>query len=113
MHELSITQNILSITLEKANAAHASKVSKINLVIGALSGIVHECVQLYFGILSKDTIAAEATLFFRQSPTQLRCRSCATTFSPRNSDWACPSCQQQNVEIIAGRECYIDSIEVD
>ena len=65
MHELSITRNILSIALEKANAAHANKIRKINLVIGELSGIVDECVQFNFGFLSEDTIAAEATLFFR------------------------------------------------
>ena len=113
MHELSITQSILSIALEKANTVQASKVSKINLVIGELSGIVDECVQFYFDFLSKDTIAADATLFFRQSPTQLRCHNCATIFSPHNSDWACPSCQEPKIEIISGRELYIDSLEVE
>ena len=113
MHELSITQNILSIALDKACAVHARKVRKINLVIGELSGIVDECVQFNFGFLSKDTIAAEATLFFRQPPTQLRCRNCTTAFSPCNNDWTCPDCQGRKIEIISGRECYLDSIEVD
>ena len=113
MHELSITQSILSITLEKAKEAHASKVSRINLVIGELSGIVDECVQFYFDFLSKDTIAADATLSFRQPPTQLCCRNCGTAFSPHNGIWACPSCHEQKVEIISGRELYIESIEVE
>ena len=113
MHELSITQSILSIVLEKANVAHASKVSKINLVIGELSGIVDECVQFYFDFLSRDTIAAEATLSFRRSPTQLRCRNCATVFAPGNGDWACPGCREQKIEIISGRELYVESIEVE
>ena len=113
MHELSITQGILSIALEKANAAHASRISRINLVIGELSGIADECVQFYFDFLSKDTIAAEATLSFQQPAIQLRCRNCAAVFSPANSDWTCPDCRQQQVEIISGRECYVDSLEVD
>ena len=113
MHELSITQSILSIALEKANEAKASKISKINLVIGELSGIVDDCVQFYFDILSKDTIAAEASISFHQPPTQLRCRNCSTVFSPRNGDWSCPGCHEQKIEIISGRELYVESIEVE
>jgi len=113
MHELGITQNILSITLEKANAVQAKQVTKINLTIGELSGIVDECVRFYFDFLSKDTIAAEASLCFHQPPIQLQCRNCATTFSPNNLNWACPNCQEQKIEIISGRECYVDSIEVE
>jgi len=113
LHELSITQSILSIALEKANAAKASQISQINLVIGELSGIVDDCVEFYFEFLSKDTIAAQASLSFNHPPTRLRCRNCATVFSPNNLDWSCPDCHAQTVEIVSGRECYIESIEVD
>ena len=113
MHEFDITQNILSITLEKANANQAKKVAKINLTIGELSGIVSDCVQFYFDFLSKDTIAAEAELCFNQPPIKLQCRNCSITFSPIDLNWACPNCQEQNVEIVSGRECYVDSIEVE
>ncbi len=113
MHELSITQGILSIVLEQAKTAQANKITKINLTIGELSGIVDECVQFYFGLLSKDTIAAEASLCFHRPPTKLRCRNCATTFSPDKLDWACPNCRAQKIEIISGRECYVESIEVE
>ena len=113
MHELSITQSVLSIALEKAKAAQASKITKINLTIGELSGIVDECVQFYFDLLSKDTIAAEASLSFHQPPTKLRCRNCATTYSPNDLDWACPNCHEAKIEIVSGRECYVESIEVE
>jgi len=113
MHELSITQSILSIALEKAKEASAKKITKINLTIGELSGVVDECVQFYFDLLSKDTIAAEASLSFHRPPTKLRCRSCNTTFLPDNLNWACPSCREQKIEIVSGRECYVSSIEVD
>jgi len=113
MHELSITQSILSIALEKAKTVPASKITKINLTIGELSGIVDDCVEFYFDLLSKDTIAAEASLSFNRPPTRLRCRNCATTFSPDNLNWACPDCREQKIEIISGRECHVESIEVE
>ncbi len=113
MHELSITQSILSIALEQAEAVQAKKLTKINLTIGELSGIVDECVEFYFELLSKDTIAAEASLCFDRPPTKLRCRNCDTVFSPDNLNWACPNCQEQKIEIVSGRECYVESIEVE
>ena len=113
MHEFSITQGILSLALEEAKKASASKISKINLTIGELSGIVDECVEVCFNLLSKDTIAAGASLVFHRLPTKLRCRQCATTFSPDNIKWVCPNCQEPKIEIISGRECHVESIEVE
>jgi len=113
LHEFSITQSILSIALDKANAVNASKISKVNLVLGELSGIVDDCVEFYFDFLTKDTIAAQASLSFRHPPTRLRCRNCATVFSPDNLNWVCPNCHTQTVEITSGRECYVESIEVE
>ncbi len=113
MHEFSVTQGILSIALEKANEAKVSKITKIDLVIGELSGIVDDCVKFYFDFLSKDTIAAEASLSFERTPTKLRCRNCNTVFLPSNLDWACPNCREQKIEVISGRECYVHSIEVE
>ena len=76
MHEFPITMSILSIVLEHARAAQASKVTGVNLTIGQLSGIVPECVQLQFSILSRDTMAADAALSFNRPPSRLRCRNC-------------------------------------
>ena len=113
MHEFSITESILSIALEQAQAAGANKVIKVNLCVGELTGIVDDCVQFYFDLLSKDTIAAEAKLFFERIPTRARCRNCDTTFTTEDFNWSCPDCLKQNVEIISGRECSVTSIEVD
>jgi hydrogenase nickel incorporation protein HypA/HybF len=113
LHELSITESILSIALEKAEEAKARRVSKVNLVVGELAGVVDECVEFYFGFLSKDTIAAEAKLSFSHPPTQLRCQNCKTIFSPDKDNWACPNCHKREVEIVSGRDLYIESIEVE
>jgi len=113
LHELSITQNILTIALEKAEESNATRIDKINIVTGELSGIVDECVEYFFNFISKDTIAAGASLYFRHPQTQLRCRKCNTIFSPSDSNWACPVCSEEAIEILSGRECYIESIEVE
>ena len=113
MHEYSITQSLLELALAKAGEAGAGHITKINLVLGEMSGVVDECVQTYFEFLSRDTIAAGAGLSFEKRPTQLRCRRCQAVFSPGDHDWSCPACRELGVEIISGRECYLESIEVD
>ncbi|MDO8568989.1 MAG: hydrogenase maturation nickel metallochaperone HypA [Dehalococcoidales bacterium] len=113
MHEFTITQSILSIALEKAGEVKASRISGISITLGELSGIVDESVQFYFEFLSKETIAAGATLNFVKPRVQLRCRKCATVFSPNDSNWVCPGCREQGIEVVSGRECYVESIEVE
>jgi hydrogenase nickel incorporation protein HypA/HybF len=113
MHELGVTENIVSITLAKADEAQASKVFKVNLVIGELSGFVADCIEFYFETLSKDTIAQGAALHFETVPAELRCRNCSAVFRPQDTVWSCPKCGSQGVEISKGRELYIESVEVE
>ena len=113
MHELSITQGILDIVLERAEAAKAERISKINLVIGDLSSIVDDCVQFYFDFLSEDTIAKGAVLSFKRIKPQLRCCRCGAVFPLDNSVWNCPGCHEWSVDVVAGREFYIESMEVE
>ena len=112
MHEYSITESILSLALEKASEAKADKITRINLVLGEMSGIVAECVRFYFDHISKDTAADGADLSFTAKPTSLRCQKCENIFTPRDGDWSCPECQETSIDIVTGRECYMESIEV-
>jgi len=113
MHELSITQSMLDLVLEEAKKVGAERVGRINLVIGEMSGIVDQCVEFYFEFLSKDTIAHGAALSFKKTPTQARCRNCGELFIPKEFDWSCPSCQNSSMEIVSGKELYVESIEVE
>ena len=113
MHEQSIVESLLALALENAEKAKASKILRIYLVVGELSGVVEEAVNFYFSFLTKDTIAAGASLFFMQTPAQLRCRNCNTVYNPEKLNYHCPKCHEQQIEIISGRELYIDSMEVE
>jgi hydrogenase nickel incorporation protein HypA/HybF len=113
MHELGVTQNILQIALEHAQKAGAGKIHRIHLVIGGLSGVVHESVQFYFDFVSKDTLAEGAQLVFKRVPARFRCRKCAEEFEFQGENWNCPACQAPGPDIISGREFYLESLEVE
>lgn len=113
MHELSITQTMLELVLEQARQNQAKKVEGINLVIGGLSGVVDDCVRFYFDFLSKGTIAEGARLSFRRVSPKARCRECGKEFPLDGLGWICPSCQASRIDIVEGKELYLESIEVD
>lgn len=113
MHELPVTESILEIVQEKAAQAGASRIARINLVLGDWSGFVDDCIQFYFDILSKETPAEGAALAFQRIPARFHCRSCGADFEPQEYDWRCPQCGSLGGELIAGREFYVESIEVE
>ncbi|ADJ26696.1 hydrogenase nickel insertion protein HypA [Dehalogenimonas lykanthroporepellens BL-DC-9] len=113
MHEMAVTQSLLDIVIKEAEKAGAKKVNAVNLVIGELSGLVDDSVQFYFDFLTKDTIADGSRLVFRRVPARMKCRACEAEFSPEPDEWVCPQCDQWQAEVVAGKEFYIDSIEVD
>ena len=113
MHEQSIVESLLNLVLEKANEAQAKRVRSIYLVVGELSGVEQNAVEFYFGFLGQNTIADRAELFFMNVMAELRCKNCGNVFTFENRKLDCPECGQKKVEIISGRELYLDSIEVE
>ena len=113
MHELSVTQSVLDVALAHAEKVGASRILRIHLTVGDLSGIVSESVQFYFDFVSKDTPAEGAALIFRHVPAQFRCKECGATYEPEGSDWTCPLCDALRPEVVGGRELLVESIEVE
>ena len=113
MHELAVTQSMVDLVVKEAEGAGAKKVQKVNVVIGEMTGIVSDCVQFYFEFLGKDTLAEGAAVIRRRVPIQAQCQRCGQSFEPVDYDWSCPVCRNLAITITAGKELYVESIEVD
>ena len=113
MHELSITQALLEIALKQTEQAHAQKITKINLIIGAMTGVVSDSVQFYLDILTNGTAAEGAQVSFTIVPSRGKCRHCGQIFELPEFDWTCPHCQGKIIDVVTGKELFVDSIEVE
>jgi len=112
MHEMSVTEDILRIVRDYAERGGATKVTDVYLVIGELSSFIDDSIQFYFDLLTPGTIAEGATLHFQRIKTRFRCRVCGHEFEPGEQDWLCPACQALGGDVIAGKEFFVESIEV-
>jgi len=112
MHELSVTENILEISRKHGVEAGAKKVTDIYLVIGQMSSIIDDSVQFYWDMVSLNTICEGAVLHFRRIPVRVKCHNCGNEYDIKKEFTTCPICSSHKVEIIAGDEFFIESIEI-
>jgi len=113
MHELSVVESMVSVVLKHAEKNRATKVTKINMVLGEVSSVMEEPVRFYFDIISKDTVAQGAELAFKRTPLEARCRDCGEVFKVVEFDFTCPGCKGNETEVISGREFQVESIEIN
>ncbi len=113
MHELSITQSLLELALEHAEAAGARRVTDLHLVIGDLSSVLDGCVQFYWDVITEGTMASGSRLHFQRVAAELRCQDCGASCALGEIEAACPQCGGSRLQITAGDEFYLDSIEIE
>ena len=113
MYELAVTESLLDIVCRHAEQAKATRILRINLVIGGLSSIVDDSVQFCFDYLSQETIDEGAQLAFDRLPVTLRCGLCRRQWQPTTADWTCPVCGAAKARVVAAREFHVDSIGVE
>ena len=80
--------------------------------IGTLRQVVPESLEFYFGICSRDTVCEGATLEQEIIQARLSCRSCGEEWELYEPDFRCRKCAGTDVEVVAGTEFEVDSIEV-
>jgi len=113
MHELAVTESILSIALKHARQANASRVTDIYIVLGQLSTIVDDSVQFYWDMISEGTLCSDAELHFQRTPAKLLCLDCATEYTLDTDLTACPNCHNAHVKVVSGEEFFLDSIAIE
>lgn len=113
MHELAITQSILDIASKAASEHQVSRVREVRIKLGEYSGVVPQCVQYYFDVISKGTVAEGAVLKMEKLPIIMRCNDCAWEGHIDKHHIRCPACSSTSLKLLQGREFYVDSLEVD
>ncbi|MGY4651957.1 hydrogenase maturation nickel metallochaperone HypA/HybF [Mycobacterium sp. URHB0021] len=108
MHEMALTQSVVEAVCEHA-AGRA--VQSVKIEVGALCAVVPDAMQFCFELATEGTVADGASLEVNVQPGSARCRSCGQSFELQDPILLCP-CGSADVEVIAGRDLRILSMEV-
>ena len=113
MHEFTLAASIVEMADESARQAGASRVLRVGVVAGELVQVVEEAMLFAFEVLGEGTTCEGAELELSFVRPRSRCLDCGLEFAHDALHRRCPACDGPRTELLAGRELYIDFLEVD
>lgn len=108
MHELSIAESVVEAVLAGTDDRH---VQTVRLKVGRLSGVVPDALSFCFGLATAHTRLEGAVLEIDQPDGRAHCRECSRDFTVDDLILLC-ECGSADVEVVAGRELQVTSVEV-
>ncbi len=108
MHELSIAESVVDAVLERTGDRH---VTTVRLQVGRLSGVVPDALMFCFELATAGTALEGAELQIEAPTGRARCRDCDSDFEVEDLVLLC-ACGSADVEVVAGRELSVTSVEV-
>lgn len=115
MHEISLVQGLLDQLHSIARENNTSRVLKVTMLIGPLSGVVVESFQFGFDILSKqDDLVRDAELVMIIPEVSYRCSNCGheeVTSGARPEQ--CAACSDRILIAETGDDLILQQVEME
>ncbi|VAY87922.1 [NiFe] hydrogenase nickel incorporation protein HypA [hydrothermal vent metagenome] len=113
MHEYSIVQSLLNQCEDNAKANDATKVTKVVVKIGVMSGVEPDLLQSAFDTFKNGTICDDCEYIQNIQPIKIQCLSCNTTSELEKNEYACPKCQSVELDVIDGEDLMLMQLELE
>lgn len=113
MHEMALTEGVISIVEEEARRRAFSRVTRVRLEIGVLSHVDPHAMAFCFEAVSRGTVADGARLDIETTPGLGWCFDCARSTPLRERYGACEFCGGRRVEMTGGDEMRVKDMEVE
>lgn len=113
MHEFSLAQSLVEQVTDLVVRQGATKVTRIEVSIGAMSGVMKDPFEFCFPEAAKGSCLEGCELSVQEVPLTVVCLDCEAESSPENFDIRCCLCKSQNIKITGGKDFLLNSIEVD
>lgn len=113
MHELSVCQSIVA-QLEGLAAAHgSSRVSRIEVAVGPLSGVEPDLLARAFPIAAAGGIADGARLSISIPAIAVRCTGCGAISEVAANHLVCSACGDFRTRLVSGDELLLERVEFE
>jgi hydrogenase nickel incorporation protein HypA/HybF len=108
VHEFAIAESVIE-TITARTGVRA--VRAVRLEVGRLSGVSADSLRFCFELATADTPVDGAALLIDEPPGRAHCIACGEEF-PVDEPLLLCACGSSNVEVLAGEELRILSVEV-
>ncbi|MEA3498019.1 MAG: hydrogenase/urease nickel incorporation protein HypA [Campylobacterota bacterium] len=113
MHEYSIVQSLIDSCEENAKANNATKVTKVVVKIGVMSGVEPNLLQVAFDTFKEDTVCKEAQFIMNIQKVKISCNNCQEEHQLNKNEYLCPKCKSNDINIIDGEEMFLMQLELE
>lgn len=113
MHEYSIVQALLDSCEDYAKQNDASKVTKVIVKIGVMSGVEPDLLETAFNTFKEESICAEAEFIMNIQAIKVSCNDCSQESELKKLEYLCPSCKSDDLKIIDGEDMYLMQLELE
>lgn len=113
MHEYSIVQSLLDSCEESARQNSATKVTKVVVKIGVMSGVEPDLLKTAFDTFKEHTMCDTAEFVLNIQPVLIRCKSCDNESTLEKHEYNCPKCESIDIEILDGEEMFLMQLELE
>jgi hydrogenase nickel incorporation protein HypA/HybF len=113
MHEMALMASMLEIIQDQARQEGFSRVLRVVLEVGRLSAVDPEAMRFAFDVGTQDSVAQGAELTIQETEGLARCISCGTEAQVLAFYDPCPACGRVPLEIVAGRDMRLVSLDVE
>ena len=112
MHELSLCHSLIQQASQVAADHGASRIRRISLRIGRLSGVEAELMQQAFPIAGRGTAAEGALLEMTLCAVCVHCPACDREAEVPPNNLNCPHCGHWQTRLIGGDELLLASVDL-
>ncbi|MCF6310170.1 MAG: hydrogenase maturation nickel metallochaperone HypA [Sulfurimonas sp.] len=113
MYEYSIVQSLIDICEEHVKTHNASRVTKVVVKIGVLSGVETHLFIEALNMFREGTLCSEAELVLNIQKVRVHCNNCGIELDLEKNDFICPDCSSCDLDVLNGEEMYLISLEMD
>jgi hydrogenase nickel incorporation protein HypA/HybF len=112
MHELAVCQALIDQVTEVAQREACAVVERIEIAVGALSGVEPALLQRAFTIARAGTVASEAELVIHAEPVRVLCSRCGTASQVPAQRLTCSQCGDWRVQVTDGESLVLQRLSL-
>lgn len=113
MHEYSIVQSLIESCEEHVNSNDATKVTKVVVKIGVMSGVEPHLLKEAFELFKEGTVCDGCEFVMNIQKVKINCMACGVESELEKNEYLCPKCKSIDIKIVDGEDMFLMQLELE